>query len=61
MMVTTQEIDDLIARFRADSKALEGDGFGHTGTLKGEYKKTCRRLEELKQQLLKIPPITPKI
>lgn len=33
-------------RLRAEGRALEGDGFGHTGYLKSGYKKVAKQLEE---------------
>lgn len=46
MTMDRNEIADIIVRLRADGKALEGDGFGHVGHLKGAYKKVVRHLEE---------------
>ena len=48
-------IEDFVAQLRADGKALEGDGFGNVGHLKGAYKRVCRQLEEFVEQVKKAP------
>jgi hypothetical protein len=50
------EIAELIVKLRADGKALDGDGFGYIGSLKGVYKKVVRNLEELLKMLDEHPP-----
>src|SRR5277367_2387978 len=58
-MLTPEEIGDLIARLRAEGKALEGDGFSHVGNVKGAVKRACVQLESL-QLLLANPPVEEK-
>lgn len=56
------EIADLIGRFRAEGKALQGDGFGYIGNVKGQIKRVCVQLEELHRLLTtEIAPVEPKV
>jgi hypothetical protein len=53
--MTSAEITEFLTRLRAYGKALEGDGFGHIGTLKAAVKRTCVRLEEVAQLIESMP------
>jgi len=53
---TISEIQAIVRTLRTQWATIHGDGFGRAGTLRGEFKKTVRRLENL-QIMLELGPL----
>lgn len=61
-LVGPNDIRAFAAALRAEGRALEGDGFGHVGALKGAFKKASKQLDDLAGELeaqpaVEVPPM----